>query len=147
MNYYSTPSFKFIWSICNNRQFSVNSMFPTLSTLFEYNTAWEILTNKQLSLSLALKIATISSRALVVMVLDQWARENFYSCYQNVFDGCSLQMNKSRRIVRPTNGYAVKGTQISKRTNYWDACGSPVIKRLCFFVVFFFPPLQNGKIA
>ena len=60
-------------------------MFPTLSTLFEYNTAWEILTNKQLSLSLALKIATISSRALVAMVLDQWALENYYSCYQKCF--------------------------------------------------------------
>ena len=30
---------------------------------------------------------------------------------------------------------------------YWDTCGSPVIKRLCFFVVYFFPPPQNGKIA
>ena len=147
MNYYSTPSFKFIWSICNNRQFSVNSMFPTLSTLFEYNTAWEILTNKQLSLSLALKIATISSRALVVMVLDQWARENFYSCYQKCFWRVFASDEQIEKNCAPNKRYAVKGTQISKRTNYWDACGSPVIKRLCFFVVFFFPPLQNGKIA
>ena len=34
---------------------------------------------------------------------------------------------------------------------YWDTCGGPVIKCLCFFVFFFFffffPPRQNGKIA
>ena len=30
-----------------------------------------------------------------------------------------------------------------KPTNYWDTCGSPVIKCLCFG--FFFPPPQKGE--
>ena len=29
--------------------------------------------------------------------------------------------------------------------NYWDTCGSPVIKRLCFFVVFFFSSATKWK--
>ena len=50
---------------CNSRQFDVNSTFysirsTTLSTPFEYNTVQEILTNKQLSLSVTLKTAEIS---------------------------------------------------------------------------------------
>ena len=50
---------------CNSRQFSVNSTFYsirsiTLSTLFEYNTVQEILTNKQVSVSVTLRIAAIS---------------------------------------------------------------------------------------
>ena len=28
-------------------------------------------------------------------------------------------------------------------SHYWDTCGSPVIKCLCFSIVFFFPPPQN----
>ena len=50
---------------CNSRQFDVNSTFysirsTTLSTPFEYNTVQEILTNKQVSLSVTLKTAEIS---------------------------------------------------------------------------------------
>ena len=46
---------------CNSRQFSVHSMFYSirstmLSTLFEYNTVQEILTNEQVSMSVTLKI-------------------------------------------------------------------------------------------
>ena len=48
----------------NSFQFNVNSSFYSiwstmLSTLFQYNTIWEILTNKQVSLFVTLKIATI----------------------------------------------------------------------------------------
>ena len=48
-------------SNCNSRQFDVNSTFysirsTTLSTPFEYNTVQEILTNKQVSLSVTLKL-------------------------------------------------------------------------------------------
>ena len=51
--------------LCNSRQFDVNSTFystrsTTLSTPFEYNTVQEILTNKQVSLSVTLKTAEIS---------------------------------------------------------------------------------------
>ena len=52
-------------ALCNSRQFDVNSTFysirsTTLSTPFEYNTVQEILTNKQVSLSVTLKTAEIS---------------------------------------------------------------------------------------
>ena len=57
--------FSFLNLFCNSRQFDVNSTFysirsTTLSTPFEYNTVQEILTNKQLSLSVTLKTAEIS---------------------------------------------------------------------------------------
>ena len=56
---------KFFKDFCNSRQFDVNSTFysirsTTLSTPFEYNTVQEILTNKQVSLSVTLKTAEIS---------------------------------------------------------------------------------------
>ena len=65
----ASPSKLDLWSsilnLCNSRQFDVNSTFysirsTTLSTPFEYNTVQEILTNKQLSLSVTLKTAEIS---------------------------------------------------------------------------------------
>ena len=50
---------------CNSHQFSVNSTFfsrrsTMLSTLFEYNTVQEILTNEEVSVSVTLKIAARS---------------------------------------------------------------------------------------
>ena len=48
--------------------------------------------------------------------------------------------------TEPFWGFTVLGAVISVCVIfYWETCGSPVIKCFCFFVVFFFPPPQNGK--
>ena len=49
---------------------------------------------------------------------------------------CSLRMDLS-----------VSGcvTVVRYLVSYWDTCGSPVIKCLCFFVVFFFPSATKWK--
>ena len=64
---------------------------------------------------------------------------------QAKISGRTIDARNHRPLLTSSPAYS---TFLETTENYyWDTCGSPVIKCLCFFVVFFFPLPQNGKIV